>query len=113
MTSVSTNLAINEQIDEMVKRIVQRFDPKKIILFGSQARGDANKDSDVDLLVIMEFDGLKREKQVEIGLELYDIDVPIDVIVHTPREFICYQTIAGTIPRIAVKEGKILYAKEQ
>ena len=46
----------------MVKRIVKRFQPKQVILFGSHARGDAGPDSDVDLLVVMDFEGSARDK---------------------------------------------------
>jgi hypothetical protein len=42
---------VPEQIDRIVKRIVRKFQPERIILFGSQARGDAASDCDVDLLV--------------------------------------------------------------
>jgi len=41
-----------ERIEEMVRRIVRRFAPEKIILFGSHARGTAGPDSDVDLLIV-------------------------------------------------------------
>ncbi len=112
MVTTSEQTTIQDQIQEMVNRIVRKFDPERIILFGSQARGDANKDSDVDLLVVMEVDGLKRDKQVEIRIELHDIVVPKDIVVVTPREYISYQSIAGTIPRVAVKEGVVLYVKE-
>ena len=44
---------INEKIDELVRRIVNRFHPEKVILFGSYARGTAGEDSDADVLVVM------------------------------------------------------------
>ena len=46
-------------IDEMVRRIVGRFDPEKITLFGSHARGTGGPDSDADLLVVMRVSGSK------------------------------------------------------
>ncbi len=98
-------------IDRMVRRIVKRFDPDRIILFGSHARGTAGPDSDVDLLVVMEVDGSKREKQLEIRLALHDFRVPKDVIVTTPEEFAWRKEIPGTIERPAAREGKVLYAK--
>ena len=49
-------------IDRMVRRIVRKFQPEQVILFGSQARGDAGPDSDVDLLVVMDFEGAARDK---------------------------------------------------
>lgn len=98
-------------IDEMVLRIVERFDPERIILFGSAARGDAGPDSDVDLLVVMPAKGLKREKQLEIRKALRGIRVPVDIVVSTPEEFDWRQDIVGTIEYPAVKEGKVLYAR--
>jgi predicted nucleotidyltransferase len=95
----------------MVLRIVDRFDPERIILFGSAARGDATRDSDVDLLIVMPVDGLKREKRLEIRKALGGIRVPVDIVVSTPEEFDWRQEIVGTIKYPAVKEGKVLYAR--
>jgi len=102
---------VKAAIREMVKRIVKQFDPEKIILFGSQARGDAGPDSDVDLLVVMEVEGSKREKRLEIRLALHDIDVSKDVIVTTPEDFEWRSKHVGTIEYPAVKEGKVLYER--
>ena len=84
-------------IEQMVLRIVERFDPERIILFGSAARGDAGPDSDVDLLVVMPVEGLKREKQLEIRKALRGIRTPVDIVVSTPEEFDWRQEIVGTI----------------
>ena len=65
-----------QAIQLMVQRLVERFDPDQIILFGSQARGTAGPGSDVDLLVIMPVTGSKREKRVEMRVALHDIAVP-------------------------------------
>ena len=74
-------------ITTLVRKIVNGFHPEQIILFGSQARGDAGPDSDVDLLGVMPVEGSKREKQVEIRVALHEISVPKDIIVSTPEEF--------------------------
>ncbi|HZT30940.1 MAG TPA: nucleotidyltransferase domain-containing protein [Bryobacteraceae bacterium] len=95
----------------MVQRIVRDFHPERVILFGSHARGEAGPDSDVDLLVVMPFKGLKHKKQVEIRVALHDIRVPIDIIVTSPEEFAWRQNVVGTIEYPAVKEGKVLYAR--
>jgi len=98
-------------IDEMVRRIVARFDPERIILFGSAARGEAGPDSDVDLLVVMRVQGLKRQNQLEIRRVLRGIRTPVDIVVSTPEEFDWRQEIVGTVEYPAVKEGRVLYAR--
>jgi predicted nucleotidyltransferase len=95
----------------MVRRIVNRFHPDTIILFGSHARGDAGQGSDVDLLIVMPFSGSKREKQVEIRLALQGIPVPKDIVVTTPEEFLWRKEVPGTIERPAAREGRVLYAR--
>ena len=99
-------------IHEMVNRIVRRFDPEKVILFGSYATGNAGPDSDVDLLVIMPVMGSKRKKAVEIGVALHDMGVAKDVIVVRPDEFEWRKDIIGTIEWPAAHEGKVLYAQK-
>lgn len=99
------------KIDEMVRRIAQRFDPDQIILFGSHARGSADADSDVDLLVVMPVSESKREKQIEIGVALHDIRVPLDIIVATPDEVRRRRNIVGTIIRPAMRDGEVVYTR--
>jgi len=105
------NLAKTKEIQQMVRRIVSRFHPEQIILFGSHARGEAGPDSDVDLLIVLPFLGSKREKQLEIRLALQSIRTPKDILVTTPEDFLWRKEIPGTIERPAAREGKILYAR--
>lgn len=79
----------------MVKRIVRKFQPEKIILFGSQARGDAGPDSDVDLLIIMPVEGDKWDKAMEIHAALGNIPVSLDIIVTKPEDFAWRKEIVG------------------
>lgn len=95
----------------MARQIARRFQPDKIILFGSRAPGDAGPDSDVDLLVLMPVEGSTREKAVEIGVALHEFDAPKDVIVVRPEEFAWRKEVVGTIEWPAVREGKVLYAR--
>ncbi len=99
------------KIDEMVRRIVERFQPEKIILFGSHATGDAGPDSDVDLLIVMDVDGSRREKAVEIDMALAGMGVPKDVVIVTAEEVERRRDIVGTIIYPAVREGKVLYER--
>jgi uncharacterized protein len=111
MPRIGKKKKMQGQIDRMVKRIVKKFRPEKIILFGSHARGNAGPDSDVDLLVVLEFDGSKLDKMVEIGVALHDIPVPKDILVTRPEEFAWRQEVVGTIEYPARHEGKLLYAR--
>lgn len=101
---------INPWIQDMVGRIVNRFHPHKIILFGSHARGDAGPESDVDLLVVMPVEGSRRKTAVEIGVALHDVPVSKDIVVTTPDDFEWRKEVTGTIEYPAVHEGRILYA---
>jgi predicted nucleotidyltransferase len=111
MPRTAKTTTTQEYIDRMVKRIVKRFRPEMIILFGSQARGDAGPDSDVDLLVVMAPNGAAREQRLEIRGALHDIPVPIDIIVTTPADFAWRKEVVGTIEWPAAQEGKVLYAR--
>ena len=102
-------LAVHEKVNEMVRRIVQRFAPDKIILFGSYASGTAGPDSDVDLLVVMRVGGSKRQQAVELHGLLAGMGVPKDLIVVTPEDCVQYRDISGTVIGSALREGKILY----
>jgi predicted nucleotidyltransferase len=94
-----------------VSRIVRQFHPEKVILFGSHARGSGGPDSDVDLPVVMDVSGSRREKALEIGVALHDIPVAKDLVVVTPQDFEWRKDVVGTIERPAAREGKLLYAR--
>ncbi len=99
-------------LDQITRRIVQRFHPQQVILFGSRAIGTAHADSDVDLLVVMPIATSKRQVRLAVRQALHDIPVPKDVVVLTPEELADQREIAGTVARSAAREGKILYARE-
>ena len=102
---------VQKAIDEMVRRIVERFDPERIILFGSHARGQGDVGSDIDLLVVMRVPGSKRKQAIEIDVALADVGLPKDVIVVTPEEVEKYRDIVGGIIYPAIREGKVLYER--
>src|SRR5262249_28590574 len=69
-------------INKLAKQIAQRFDPHRIILFGSYAYGQPTPDSDVDLLVVMP---AKNETTQAARIRLaVDCDFPLDLLVRTP-----------------------------
>lgn len=106
-----TASAARRHIRSMVSRIVKRFHPERIILFGSHARGKGGADSDVDLLVVLPIEGSKREKQLEVRSALGGGALPVDVVVTRPEEFAWRKDVVGTIEYPAAREGQVLYAK--
>jgi predicted nucleotidyltransferase len=95
----------------MAERIVTRFQPLRIVLFGSHARGTASKWSDVDLLVILPNNSDKRGTAIEIRRALGDLPVCKDIVVATPEEVDRRGNMVGTLLRSALREGKVLYER--
>jgi predicted nucleotidyltransferase len=100
-----------ETVQQMTQRIIENFSPQKVIVFGSWARGETNSDSDIDFLVVMPYNGSKRELQVSIRRYLKDFDVPKDVIVASPEELAEKRFLNGYIYQPALSEGKVLYER--
>ncbi len=100
-----------DYIQVMAERIVQDFDPVKIILFGSHARGEAGPESDIDLLVVLPEVANKRQAAVAIRRALTDLPVPKDIVVTTPEEIARRGDFVGTVLRPALREGKVLYER--
>lgn len=101
-----------EVIAAIAGRIVALFSPLQVILFGSQARGDAHRWSDVDLLVVMPRVEDRYQCRTEIDRALRDFDVSLDVTVTTPEEIAHRGDLVGTVLRPALREGKVLYERE-
>ncbi len=102
-----------EWLPAVVERVEERFDPLKVIVFGSVARGEAGHDSDIDLLAV--FDEVEREDKrnltVEIGRATAGIPAPVDVIVTDTDEIDRRGHIVGTVLRPALREGKVVYER--
>ncbi len=103
-------------IDEMAQRIVREVDPRKILLFGSWARGDAREDSDVDLLVVEhEPFGERRSRRQEaarIWRCLSDFRVPKDILVYSVGEIEQWRGCRYHAIGKALMEGKVLYESD-
>ena len=93
---------------ETREQIVKVLNPDKIILFGSYAYGNPTEDSDVDLLVIMPFEGKWVDKSVEIQLKIHPY-FPIDLLVRTPDRIRERLSIGDSFLREVLQEGRILY----
>ena len=105
---------INRKSNKIVKRfinlIIKKFNLKKIIIFGSFAREDYHKGSDLDLIIVGEFKERFVDRISKI-IELNDSDLEIDAMVYTEEEF--QKMIQDRRPFIeqALEEGIVVYEK--
>ena len=104
-------MKIDHFLQGVTERLVHKFHPDQIILFGSQARGTADKLSDWDLLIVCPVRGNRRKLVVAMDRALRGLNIARDIVVLTPEEFERDRQIPGTIARPAAKEGKVLYAR--
>lgn len=95
-------------IKHLCERIADRFKPEKIILFGSHAYGQPTPESDVDLLVVMDFEGSPIQQAIKISREL-GLVTPLDLLVRTPQQIQERLRIEDTFMREIVGRGKVLY----
>ena len=96
-------------MDEIVRRIVETISPRKVILFGSQSRGDARPESDLDLLVIADSTQPRYRRSAPLYGALSDILVPMDILVYSPQEVKEWSEVPQAFVTTAVREGKVLY----
>lgn len=103
-------MASADNLRPLLEPLIREFRPKKVYLFGSQARGDATADSDYDLLLVTEDSTLSPlERMEKAHALLWDTDAPpADIFILTAREFEASAKDFGSIAESAVAEGQEL-----
>ncbi|CAN5551004.1 nucleotidyltransferase domain-containing protein [soil metagenome] len=99
---------VQAHIKKVCRQIVDRFSPDKVILFGSYAYGTPTYDSDIDLLVVMPYDGNELDKMAEVRRELNSA-MPLDVMVKTPKQIETRIAMEDFFVREIIDKGKVLY----
>jgi predicted nucleotidyltransferase len=106
----------DELIDRMAQRIVREVDPEKIVLFGSWARGEANNESDVDLLVVEREpfgpNRSRRQEAARIWRCLSEFRIPTDILVYSTDELNQWKDSGYHVVAKALREGRVLYESD-
>jgi predicted nucleotidyltransferase len=100
-----------ETFAEIVRRIQSVAKPRKIVLFGSRARGEHRPNSDIDLLVIEDSPLPRHRRSIPLYAALADLplDVDTEVVVYTPAEVEEWRGASAAFVTTALREGKVLY----
>jgi predicted nucleotidyltransferase len=97
-------------IRRFARRIAERFDPDKIILFGSLAYGTPHEESDVDLLVVMPtYDEIAQSIRIKLA---FDREFPLDLIVRTPKRLRFWVAQGDSFLQEITTKGIVLYEKD-
>jgi predicted nucleotidyltransferase len=98
-------------LDEVLRRLVQAYQPEKIYLFGSRARGESGLDSDFDLMILVSDRSPADKKRSRLAYQaLRGTGFPADILVWTTRAFDERLHLKASLPSTILQEGKLLYA---
>lgn len=99
-----------DDISRLSEAIVREFQPERVILFGSHAYGNPGPDSDVDLLVVLAFEGRSFWKSLEI-LNRVEAPFPVDLLARRPDDTARRYAEGDPLIREALDHGKVLYER--
>jgi len=99
-----------ELLNEITKRLAESMHPERIYLFGSHAAGSADRDSDVDLLIVIpDTNQSHHDLALKGRASLWGLETPVDLIVCTESQFKRYGNVKNTVMNEALCEGRLLY----
>jgi len=99
-----------QQVNELVRQIVEAVHPLRIILFGSAARGEAGPESDIDVMVVMPEGTHRRHTAQHLYRSIRGVTTPFDVLVATPDDLERHRHNPGLVYRDILEEGRTIYA---
>ena len=96
---------------DVVHRLVDVYRPERVYLFGSVGRGDANADSDYDILLVARDDSPEFLRDGRRGYEVIaDCPISVDLVVYTASSFYDRLPLKASLPATVVREGRLLHA---
>lgn len=107
---MKTSDARTKYLDQVVSRIIEAVAPLRIILFGSAARGEASRDSDFDILVVMPDGTNRRETAQFLHTKMIGLPVAVDILVATLGDLERHRNNNGLIYKTVLEEGRELDA---
>lgn len=103
-------IAEDQVLGEIVRRLVAAYNPLQVYLFGSKARGDAGPDSDYDLLLVVPDDAPPELRRSRLAYEvLYGTGTAADVLVCTRSYFEPRRSLKASLPGTVLREGRLLH----
>ena len=102
---------VRDLLPTIRRRLVSRFRPERIVVFGSQARGDATQHSDLDLLVVVPDKTDIRSATRDMYEVLDDLPIAKDIVVATLADIERLGNLVGTILQPALREGVTIYER--
>ncbi|MDO8585926.1 MAG: nucleotidyltransferase domain-containing protein [Armatimonadota bacterium] len=101
---------VTSELDELVRQIVDLVHPLRIVLFGSAARGEAGRYSDLNVMVVMPDGTHRRHTAQNLYRNLPGIEKPVDFVVATPSDLEKHKDTIGLVYRDIIRDGRELYA---
>ena len=102
-------LDFEKELQSITEQLIEKYEPEKIILFGSAARGDSGPDSDADFLIIKRqtpYYGSDRIRELSLMIER---NIPVDFLIYRPEEFEKRLGMGDPFLKAILKEGRVLY----
>jgi predicted nucleotidyltransferase len=100
-----------EVIQKAIEKLVEAATPRKIYLFGSYARGEARKRSDLDFLIVKQSVKNRRKEMVRLHDSIRPLRIPVDILVASESTFNEWADVPGTVMYMAKTEGRLCYEK--
>jgi predicted nucleotidyltransferase len=110
MMALNLHMNRDDTISEVTKRLVKNYDPERVYLFGSAARGETGRDSDLDFCVVVPDNAAETASRPVNRSVLRGLGTAVDVVFWTATDFDARAVhVAASLPATVVREGRLLY----